>query len=128
MSKLDTAIHLNPYHPGWYWATSVFNAYRKRDYRASADAALTINMPGYFWEPATSAAAFEQLGELEPAQKALKELLAIRPDFAKTAPREFGKWFDDELVEHYVEGLHKAGLEIVGAGGNASCRKGDRKF
>ena len=73
MSKLDTAIHLNPHHPGWYWATSVFNAYRKRDYRASADAALRINMPGYFWEPATSAAAFGQLGELEPAQKALKE-------------------------------------------------------
>jgi hypothetical protein len=27
--------------------------------------------------------------------------------------KEFGKWFDAELVEHYVEGLGKAGLEVV---------------
>ena len=69
-------------------------------------------MPGYFWGPATSAAALGQLGEREQAQKAMKELLAIRPDFASAAHREFGKWFDQELVEHYIEGLRKAGLEI----------------
>jgi TolB-like protein/Tfp pilus assembly protein PilF len=108
---VDAAIQLNPHHPGWYWLTSVFNTYRKRDYRASAGAALRINMPGYFWGPATSAAALGQLGE--HAQKALKELLVIRPDFARTARQEFGKWFDDELAEHYVEGLRKAGLPIV---------------
>jgi TolB-like protein/cytochrome c-type biogenesis protein CcmH/NrfG len=110
---VDTAIHLNPHHPGWYWLASVFGTYHKRDYRASADIALRVNMPGYFWGPATSAAAFGQLGEHERAQKALKELLVIRPDFARTARQEFGKWFDDELAEHYVEGLRKAGLQIV---------------
>jgi TolB-like protein/cytochrome c-type biogenesis protein CcmH/NrfG len=110
---VDAAIHLNPHHPGWYWLASVFGTYHKRDYRASADIALRVNMPGYFWGPATSAAAFGQLGEHERAQKALKELLVIRPDFARTARQEFGKWFDDELAEHYVEGLRKAGLQIV---------------
>jgi TolB-like protein/Tfp pilus assembly protein PilF len=108
---VDAAIQLNPHHPGWYWLTSVFNSYRKRDYRASAGVALRINMPGYFWGPATSAAALGQLGE--HSQKALKELLVIRPDFARTARQEFGKWFDEELAEHYVEGLRKAGLHIV---------------
>ncbi len=117
---VDAAIQLNPHHPGWYWLTTVFNTYRKREYGASADTALRINMPGYFWGPATSAAAFGQVGEHEPAQKALKELLAIRPDFAKTAREEFGKWFDDELAEHYVDGLRKAGLEIVSERSSAS--------
>src|SRR5579864_2283770 len=121
---VDAAMQLNPHHPGWYWLTSVFNAYRKHDYRASAGAALRINMPGYFWGPATSAAALGQLGE--HAQKALKELLAIRPDFARTARQEFGKWFDDELAEHYIEGLRKAGLHIVdNADASAAARASD---
>ena len=59
------------------------------------------------------AAAFGQLGERESAQKALKELFALRPDFAATAREEFGKWFDPELVEHLIDGLRKAGLEIA---------------
>jgi TolB-like protein/Tfp pilus assembly protein PilF len=121
---VDAAIQLNPHHPGWYWLTSVFNSYRKRDYRASAGVALRINMPGYFWGPATSAAALGQLGE--HSQKALKELLVIRPDFARTARQEFGKWFDDELAEHYVEGLRKAGLHIVdNADASATGRASD---
>jgi hypothetical protein len=110
--RLEAAIQLNPHHPGWYWLTSVFNIYRKRDYRASA-AALRTNMPGYFRKPATSAAALGQLGERESAEKAVKELLAIRPDFAANARAEFGKWFDDALTEHYVAGLQKAGLQIL---------------
>jgi tetratricopeptide (TPR) repeat protein len=112
-AAVAAAIQLNPHHPGWYWLTSVFNTYRKRDYRASASTALRVNMPGYFWGPATSAAALGQLGEHAQAQKALKELLVIRPDFARTARQEFGKWFDDELAEHYVEGLRKAGLQVL---------------
>src|SRR5260370_8827385 len=81
-------------------------------------------MPDYFGRPATSAAALGQLGEHAP--KALKELLAIRPDFARTARREFGKWFDDELAEHYVEGLRKAGLHIVdNAAASAAGRASD---
>ncbi len=111
----NAAIQLNPHHPGWYWLAAVFGAYHKRDYRASVDAASRINIPGYFWGPATSAAAFGQLGEREQAQKAVKELLAIRPDFAAAAREEFGKWFDPELVEHYLEGLLKAGLEPASA-------------
>jgi TolB-like protein/cytochrome c-type biogenesis protein CcmH/NrfG len=112
----EAARQLNPHHPGWYWLPMVFNAYREHDYRASVDAALRINMPGYFWGPATSAAAFGQLDEQAHAQKAVKELLAIRPDFATTAQQEFAKWFDDDLAENYLAGLRKAGLEMVGHG------------
>jgi adenylate cyclase len=109
----DSAMRLNPHFPGWYWLATVFSAYRKHDYRGSVEASLRINMPGYFWGTATSAAAFGQLGERERAQKSVKDLLAIRPDFAVAARKEFGKWFDAQLVEHYVEGLRKAGLEVV---------------
>jgi TolB-like protein len=126
-AETDRAIQLNPHHPGWYWLATVFNAYRKRDYRTSVDAALRINMPGYFWGPATSAAAFGQLGDREGAQKAVKELLSIRPDFATAAREEFGKWFAQELVEHYLEGLSKAGLEIGGAVTQALSPSGETR-
>ena len=108
----DAAMRLNPNFPGWYWLTTVFNAYRTRDYRAAIDAALRIQMPGYFWTSLACAAAHGQLGESPAAQKALNELLAGRPNFAGIARRELAKWFDTELVEHFLEGLGKAGLEI----------------
>jgi TolB-like protein/Tfp pilus assembly protein PilF len=117
---VDAALPLNPHHPGWYWLPAAVNAYRKRDYRASIEASRTINMPGVFWGPFASAAAYGQLGETDAARKALKELLEIRPDFAEVARVEIGKWFDSELVEHFVEGLSKAGLAVGGTSAVAS--------
>jgi len=63
--------------------------------------------------PDTCAVAYGQLGEREAALKALKELLSVRPSFATSARKELEKWSEPELVEHSVEGLRKAGLEIV---------------
>src|ERR1039458_557110 len=111
---VDGALRLNPHHPGWYWVPAAVNAYRKRDYLASIEASLTINIPGYFWGPFISAASYGQLGEPDAARKALKELLEIRPDFAEVVRVEIGKWFDSDLVEHFVEGLSKAGLAVGG--------------
>jgi TolB-like protein/Tfp pilus assembly protein PilF len=116
----DSAMRLNPHFPGWYWLAAIFNAYRTRDYRAAIDAALRIQMPGYFWTSLTCAAAFGQLGEQEPARKALEELLAVRPEFARAAHEELGKWFDPDLVEHFVDGLRKAGLGIAPEKGPAA--------
>jgi len=41
------------------------------------------------------------------------ELLAIRPDFGTTAHEEFGKWFQPDLAENYLDGLRKAGLDVA---------------
>ena len=41
-------------------------------------------------------------------------------EFATAARREFGKWFEPELVEHFIEGLQKAGLAAAGEGGKDS--------
>ena len=108
----EGAMRLNPHFPGWYRLASITNAYRTRDYRAALDAALKIQMPGYFWTPVFCAAAYGQLGERESARKAVGELLAIRPEFGKTAREEFGKWHEPELVEHFLDGLRKAGLAV----------------
>ncbi|MGA8313121.1 MAG: protein kinase, partial [Terriglobales bacterium] len=112
---VEQARQLNPHHPGWYWFPSVFNAYRKRDYRGAVDVALKVNMPGFWRTHAAFAAAYGQLGELDAAHNAVRDLLAIRPDFAVVAREELGKWWDPELVKHLIEGFRKAGLEIADA-------------
>jgi TolB-like protein len=111
---VERARQLNPNHPGWYWFAAFWDAYRKRDYRSALEVALKINMPGDFYVSAVIAAAHGQLGELEAARAALLQLLAMKPDFAATAREEFEKWFGaGELVEHFLDGLRKAGLEIA---------------
>jgi TolB-like protein/cytochrome c-type biogenesis protein CcmH/NrfG len=109
---VDSALRLNPHHPGWYWFAHYFNAYRKGDYRGALSIALKFNMPGFFISHALTAAVYGQLGMHEPAQKELQELLAIRRDFAVEARQEFEKSYAPELVQHLIDGLRKAGLEV----------------
>jgi len=107
------ARELNPHHPGWYWFPSVFDAYRMNDYQGAIDLALKINMPGFWRTNLALATAYGQLGEREAAQNAVRELLALRRDFAMVARDELAKWWQPELVRHLIDGLRKAGLEIA---------------
>jgi len=108
----ERAMQLNLQHPGWYRFPAFYNAYRKGDYRGALDVALNINMPGFFNAIAVTASTYGQLGERDAAAKALRELFALRPDFAGAAREWVGKWFDPELGEQVIEGLRKAGLSI----------------
>ena len=110
---VERALELNPHHPGWYWFTSFFAAYRKRDYHAALDYVLKVNLPGFWRMQLALAATYGQLGELEAAQSAVRELLRVRLDFAVIAREELAKWYDTELIEHLIDGLRKAGLEIA---------------
>jgi TolB-like protein/lipopolysaccharide biosynthesis regulator YciM len=111
---VERAKQLNPHHPGWYHLPAFYDAYRRRDYSGALASALRIGMPGYFWAHAALAAAYGQLGAREAAQGALRELLALKPDFAVVAREEYAKWLGPgELVEHVLDGLRKAGLEVL---------------
>lgn len=110
---VEFAMQLNPQHPGWYWFPNFYDSYRKGDYRGALSFALKINMPGYFYTPAVTAAVYGQLGMRQEAKKALGELLAIRADFANAARGDFAKYNVPELVEMLIDGLRKAGLEIA---------------
>jgi TolB-like protein/Tfp pilus assembly protein PilF len=120
---VESTMQLNPRHPGWLHTAIFANAYRKGKYAEALEAALRTNMPGYFHFQAARAAALGQLGRREAAQKAVQDLLALRPDFAQAARREFAKWYDDEMVEHVLDGLRKAGLEIADAEGTSAAKK-----
>jgi serine/threonine protein kinase/tetratricopeptide (TPR) repeat protein len=106
------AREMNPHHPGWYWLVAGFDAYRKGDYRLALDFARKINMPNFWRRCVIIAAANAQLGEQEEAGKALRDLLAMKPDYAEFGPRFFGRWMQPEMQQHIADGLRKAGLKI----------------
>ncbi|HZP16692.1 MAG TPA: protein kinase [Terriglobales bacterium] len=110
----ERAMQLNPHHPGWYWFPLALNAYRQRDYQRALDLALKVNMPGFWRTQLMLAASNAQLGNQEAARNAAQDLLKIRSDFAVVGRTELEKWWDPELIEHLLEGLRQAGLEVVG--------------
>jgi len=109
---VERAMQLNPNYPGVLRFAGFTHAYCQGKYKEALEAAVRINMPGFFYAHAALAAALGQLGQREAAHKAAQEVLALRPDFAAVARREYAKWYEAEDIEHLMDGLRKAGLEI----------------
>ncbi len=109
---VESAMQLNPNCPGYFYFARCCNSYRQGRYAEVLEGAARVNMPGYFHTHALRAAALGQLGRREEARKAVQDLLALRPDFAAAARREYAKWYDSELIDQLIDGLRKAGLDI----------------
>ena len=110
---VERAMQLNPRYPGAYWFPLAYNAYRKGDYSEAVSVGLKINLPGFFPTHEILAAAYGQLGEWDAASQSLSEMLKLVPNFGKIARVLKSQWFAPEMVEHVLEGLRKAGLEIA---------------
>ncbi len=110
---VESAMQLNPNCPGYFYFARACNAYRQGKYEEVLEAVARINMPKYFHVPALRAAALGQLRRQEEARKATQELLLLRPDLGAVAREEYSKWYSPELIEQIIEGLRKAGLEIL---------------
>jgi hypothetical protein len=97
--------------PGWLHHVMFLNEYRQGNYDAAYQASRKFNMPMLFWDPLERAAVLGQLGRVTEAQEAIDEISALRPDFADH-PRRYLECFifQDELVEHVIDGLRKGGL------------------
>ena len=110
---VQRAMKLNPRHPGWYWFPLAHNAYRENDYSLALDYALRLNLPGMFLTHELLARVHAQLGNRDEAAQALRDLLALRPDFAANARQGLEKWFfEASYVDHALDGLRKAGLKL----------------
>ena len=118
---VETAMQLNPHYPPVFRAPAFLNAYAQGKYAEALDVAARIDMPGFFHAHALRAAALGQLGQHEAAQNAVRELLVLRPDFATSVRRDYAKWWNPKTVQHLIDGLRKAGLEIPADQGAASA-------
>ncbi len=109
---VEAAMQLNPHYPPVFRAPAFLNAYAQGKYAEALELAVRFNMPGFFHAHALRAAALGQLGQREAGKRAVQEVLAVRPDFSTSVRRDYAKWWDAKTVDHLVDGLRKAGLEI----------------
>jgi adenylate cyclase len=111
---LAEAMRINPFYPDFYLWSAAQVYYPARNYDAVIDAVERMTEP-----PADPllflAASYAQLGRLTEAQATMKRALGLDPEatVAKWAAQQPYKNPDD--LEHYKDGLRKAGLPDGGA-------------
>lgn len=108
---LEPQLESQPGYPAWLHHAPFLHHYRRREYEAALGSALDFCMPELLWGPIDRAAVLGQLGRSGEAKKAIDELLSLQPKFADD-PRRFLNCFifTDDLVDHILEGLTKAGF------------------
>ncbi len=119
------AMAINPHHAGWYHFGPLWEHFHGGEYEKALARANQVNMPGQFWQPLAIAACNAHLGRQRQAEAAIRDLLAIDPDFGRHARRNIESWhYASGLLEPLIEGLVKAGLDIPeeGAGRPADER------
>ena len=114
ISLTERGMQLNANHPGWHLMTAWHDAYRVKDYPKALELALKLNAPTNPWVQRSLTVSYAQLGRSAEARNALRDLLALVPNYAQVAHEMHRRWLEPELVEHMIDGLRKSGLEIEG--------------
>jgi len=105
------AMELNPDHAGWMHFGPIWEHFHKREYERALDHANRVDIPGLFWPYLVVASACGHLGRRSEAEAAVRDLLAIDPEFAAHARSNIESWhFASGLLEPLLDGLRKAGL------------------
>jgi TolB-like protein len=123
LALVAEALKLNPNHPGWYYFSEFRDHYRKGEYEEALVSVRKINMPVMFHYQGALAAVYGQLGRKEEGKAAIRELLKLVPDYALRVREDQLKWYDIDWLEHYIEGLRKAGLDVPEPGAKATGRE-----
>ena len=106
---LSRAMRLNPYYPDWYLWYLAGAHYQMHDYEKAIDAVGKMSNPAEGRR--VLAASYAQLGRMDEAHQQARQVLEVHPNFslahwAKVQPDK-----NPEDVEHFIEGLRKAGLK-----------------
>ena len=107
------AMELNPNHPGWLHFAPLWDHFHKGEYEQALECANRVDVPGLFWPYLVMASACGHLDRRIEAEAAVRDLLALDPEFSKHARSNVATWhFASGLMEPLLEGLRKAGLDI----------------
>ena len=107
------AMELNANHAGWMHFAPLWDHFHNGEYEQALECANRVDVPGLFWPYLVMASACGHLGRRAEAAAAVRDLLALDPEFAAHARSNVGTWhFASGLMEPILEGLRKAGLSI----------------
>src|SRR4029079_8637157 len=115
------AMELNANHAGWMHFAPLWDHFHNGEYEEALECANRVDVPGLFWPYLVMASACGHLARRAEAEAAVRDLLALDPDFAALARSNVGTWhFASGLMEPILEGLRKAGLSIPEDGSSDS--------
>jgi len=109
VEAIEKAMRLNPIHPDWYGYGLMFALYNAKRYQEVIAVADTVKVRQLF-PYLVLAGSYAQLGQLGDAQETASKALEIKPDFTLRWWRERQNFARPEDLEHYFDGLRKAGL------------------
>jgi tetratricopeptide (TPR) repeat protein len=113
--EFEESLRLSPQDP-WRWAFLSYEALARiflRQYdKAVASARAALRIPNcQYWANAYLVAALGHLGRKDEGRDAIAELLRRKPGFNRRYAEEHLFYLERrEQVEHYLEGLRKAGV------------------
>ena len=114
IAPLEDAIRLSPrdQHMGSFMVRLAEAYLLQRDYNRAVDwARKALQQQGFQWSRyAVLLAALGYQGEEAQAAQALRECLHERPDFSRSMVREGHLYTDEAAMDHYLEGLRRAGV------------------
>jgi TolB-like protein/tetratricopeptide (TPR) repeat protein len=118
------AMELNANHAGWMHFAPLWEHFHKGEYEQALERANRVDVPGLFWPYLVMASACGHLGRSAEAAAAVRDLLALDPEFAAHARSNVGTWhFASGLMDPILEGLRKAGLSIPAAEASSDSPK-----
>jgi len=107
------AMELNANHAGWMHFAPLWEHFHKGEYERALECANRVDVPGLFWPYLVMASACGHLDRRTEAAAAVRDLLALDPEFATHARSNIGSWhFASGLIDPILDGLRKAGLSI----------------
>ena len=115
LAMIERAKELNPFYPWWYNNGEFHNLYRNKDYAKAVNVARQLNLTDFVQAQSQLVAAYGQLGRSSDARPIIDRIHELDPTF--DARRHWASRFryQPDYLEHLLDGLRKAGLEISGA-------------
>jgi adenylate cyclase len=113
LAILKKGRELNPHYPGWFHMAPYCYNFLQERYEEAYHEARAFQMPQLFWDPLLRAAVLGRLGRDQEAAQAVAELLQLRPDFPTRGRFLISCYVKfKDLADTFIDGLHKAGLNI----------------
>jgi adenylate cyclase len=110
---LDKVMHSSIRFPLYYYGATTLYYYREMEYEKALKEVLNYDIPPLFWGPLLRVAVMGQLNMASEARSNIEHLLALKPEFEDNARYLISICVkEDDLAEHILEGLQKAGMRV----------------
>ncbi|MCL6284152.1 tetratricopeptide repeat protein [Ruegeria sp. 2012CJ41-6] len=109
LGYMETAVELNPFHPGWYLWDIALAHFVAGNYQNSIDL-LNERNPKTTGTYELLALSHAMLGNDTQARAAMERVLKVKPDLSVARVRQLEPFEHEEDLNHYLEAMRKAGV------------------